>query len=251
MLHLHEVAIPLWPFGPISLFSTHNRVLSHLCDHLLTRPEANGWSQLLPSYRDHLDPDDDDGLYRFARSLWTPRPPLAAAQQLYDDYGTQIVRAVSEAIRHGWFWAEQEEEEPTWRGLGTSGVFVIWTEHTIRTAMLLGYTAPPVEDPDGRLRKKNPLPRQHAWRYRGAQLRHDDAHYPPAFGDDAVHAQYHLFKKGAVRIRREYKHAWQAGRVTGGGAYLGSLHAGVPTFDAWQRLRTPPPIALPHALCAN
>lgn len=249
MLQLRDIAVPLWPFGTVSLFSTHNRVLSHLCDHLLTRPEANGWSQLLPCYHDHLDPDDDDGLYRFARSLWSARPPLTVAQRLYDDYGTQIVRAMSDAIRHGWYWAEQEDEGPSWRGLGLSGVFVIWTERTVRTAMLLGYTAPPVSEGEGQLRKKNPLPRQHAWKYRGAQLRHDQAHYPLIRGD-ASHALYHLFKKGAVRIRREYKHAWQAGRVTGGGAYLGSLQSGVPAFEAWQRLQSQA-VPLAHHCCSN
>lgn len=252
MLQLREVLVPQWPFGKVSLFRTPAKGLTHLCDHVLTRPEANYWSKLIPGYRDLVDPDDDDALYRFARSLWSHHPPVEAAQHLYDGYGDLIVEAMGDAIRQGWYWAEEEQDGPTWRGLATSGVYVIWRQFHICTAMLLGYTAPPVEETAARLRRQNPLPRQHAWKYRGAQLRHDEAHYPPEPGN-AQQARYHLFKKGAVRVRREYKHAARAGRVTGGGAYLGSLHLGVPDFATWQRLTSPPAPAapLPRAFSMN
>jgi hypothetical protein len=237
MFHLREVEIPRWPFGKVTLFATPEQALRHLCDHVLTRPEAHYWAHLIPAFNDWLRAGDDDALYRFARALWSERPPAEALQELYDGYASVIVQAIGDAIHLGWFWAEDEPDGPCWRGLGVSGAYVVWREHTVRTAMLLGYTAPPApgEEPAGR--KTNPLPRQHAWKYRGARLRRDDAWFPPV-ADDPLAARYHVFKKGAVRVRREYKNAWQNGKVAGGGAFLGSLKVGVPDFDAWQKLQT-------------
>jgi hypothetical protein len=237
MFHLKEAEIPHWPFGKITLFATPEKALRHLCDHVLTRPEAHYWARLIPAFHDWLPAADDDALYRFARSLWSERPPTQAAQELYDGYTSVIVQAMSEAIRHGWFWAEEEAGGPCWRGLGVSGAYVIWRRDTVRTAMLIGYTAPPAPFRESGERKTNPLPRQNAWRYRGGRLRHDPAHFPPV-ADDPLEARYHVFKKGAVRVRREYKLAARNGKVAGGGAYLGSLRAGVPNFDAWQKLQT-------------
>jgi len=236
MLHLREVCVPQWPFNKVTLFASPNKALRHLCDHVLTRPEANFWAQLIPTFAEHLDPADDNELYHFARSLWSNHPPIDAAQSLYDGYAEVIVQAMGDAIRQGWFWAEEEPEGPCWRGMGTSGTYVIWRQQTVRSGMLLGYTAPPVEDEPYQHRKTNPLPRQHAWKYRGAILRHQDADYPPV-ANDPLEARYHVFKKGAVRLRREYKRARQAQKVTGGGGHLGSLQAGVPDFPTWQRLQ--------------
>jgi hypothetical protein len=237
MLQLHEVRVPQWPFGKVTLFASPAKALRHLCDHVLTRPEANYWAQLIPCFVDYLDPDDDDSLYFFARSLWSDHPPLDVAQVLYDGYATVIVQAMSDAIRQDWFWAEDESDGRCWRGFGISGTYVVWRQQTIRSGMLLGYTAPPAEHEAPQQRRTNPLPRQHAWKYRGAIIRHVDADYPP-MASDALKARYHVFKKGAVRVRREYKHACQARKVTEGGGYLGSLQLGVPDFDTWQRLQT-------------
>jgi hypothetical protein len=235
MFHLKEAEVPHWPFGKVALFVTAESALKHLCDHLLTRPEAHYWAELIPALSTWVQPTDDNSLYRFARAVWSPRPPAEAVQELYDGYASVIVEAMSDAIHQGWFWAQDEPDGPCWRGLGISGTYVIWREHAIRTAMLLGYTAPPaLMEPDER--KTNPLPRQHAWKYRGAQIRHDHTWFPPVQGD-SLSVRYHVFKKGAVRVRREYKHAWESGKVVGGGSFLGSLLHGVPDFDTWQRLQ--------------
>jgi hypothetical protein len=247
MLQLREVEVSAWPFGPIQLFATAGKALGHLCDHVLTRPESHYWSTLIPAFEDHLDPSSDDGLYRFARSLFSRRARWDAAQALYDGYGAVIVRSMNEAIRQGWYWAEQEEEGPVWRGLGMTGTYVIWREKMVHTAMLLGYTAPPADTEPHR--RTNPLPRQRSWRYRDLRIRRDREHYPVLEQSDTQHLQYHVFKKGAVRVRREYKDSLLKGKVTEGGAFLGSLLDGVPDFDTWQRLCQPQRPALnagPH-----
>lgn len=242
MLVLREVSIPRWPFGPVALFATPAKALNHLCDHVLTRPEANYWPLLVPAIGDHLDPADENLLFHFARGLYTDRATWADVQALYDGYTAAVAQAMSDAVRHGWYWVQQEPDGPTYRGLGVSGVYVIWRQNLVLTGMLLGYSAPPGEAEDAGGRKTNPLPRQHAWRYRGATLRHDDAHFPPV-GTDPQQTLYHIFKKSAVKIRREYKHACQAGLVSDGGGYLGSLLGGVPSFETWQRLLTRVPAA--------
>jgi hypothetical protein len=234
MLHLKHADVPRWPFGRLALFASSEAALRHLCDHVLTRPEAHYWSQLIPAFEDHLDPGDDDALYRFARSLWSAHPPIEAAQVLYEGYGEAIVQAISEAIGNEWYWVEQDEEGVCYRGMGTSGVYVIWREHAVRTAMVLGYAAPP--EPSRKFRKANPLPRQHAWRYRGAILRQDEAHYPPVQAA-REEAAYHAFKRSARRVRKEFKNAWDSHKVTEGGGRLGSLHDGVPDFATWRLLR--------------
>lgn len=253
MLQLREITVPSWPFGTIQLFATTGKALGHLCDHVLTRPEADYWATLIPAFTEHLDPTDEDGLYRFARSLYSRRARWDVAQALYDGYTDVIAHAMNDAIRQGWYWAEEEEDGPCWRGLGMSGTYVIWRERSITTAMLLGYTSPTTTGPDYKPRRTNPLPRQHSWRYRGAMLRHDDAHFPPV-DVDVMQTQYHVFKKGAVRVRREYKNSRLRGKVTGGGAYLGSLRDGVPDFDGWSRLRPEPRRCVghgPHAFSFN
>jgi hypothetical protein len=250
MFHLKEIDVPQWPFGKVALFATPEKALKHLCDHVLTRPEAHYWAQLIPAFNDWLAASDADSLYRFARALWSARPPARAAQELYDGYASVIVQAMSEAIQQGWFWAENEADGPSWRGLGTSGTYVIWRQHAIRTAMLIGYTAPPGPTEKSAERKTNPLPRQNAWKYRGAHLRHEDAHFPPV-GGDPLAVRYHVFKKGAVRVRREYKHAWQSGKVASGGAFLGSLQNGVPDFATWQKLHARAPLPAPRCFSLN
>ena len=79
MFLLREAEVPHWPFGKVTLFATPEKALKHLCDHVLTRPEAHYWSQLIPAFEEHLDPGDDDALFRFARSLWSAHPPIEAA----------------------------------------------------------------------------------------------------------------------------------------------------------------------------
>jgi hypothetical protein len=247
MLILKRANIPSWPCAGLSIFATPCKALHHLCDHVLTRPEADYWAQLIPSYSTWIDAGNDDSLFRFARSLWSESPPLEAAQSLYDGYARIVEETVHEALALGWYWEESGTEGPTWRGLSLSGVYVIWQRHAVRTAMLLGYAAPP--RPGDELhgpRATDPLPRQNSWIYRGASIHHTQERFPP-LSQDLPRQLYHLFKKGAVRIRREYRAACHDRKVPRGGGRLGSLYDGVPDVEAWQRLcagfpqRTPQP----------
>jgi len=238
MLHLKQADVPRWPFGKLAVFATPDTALRHMCDHILTRPEAHYWSLLIPAYDNWVEAENDDALYRFARALWSSRPPASAAQELYEGYGNVIVQAIGEAILHGWYWVEEEVDGLCYRGMGTTGVYVIWRENTVQTAMVLGYAAPPGEHPTPtRSRRKDPLPRQHTWRYRGARLRQEEASFP-LVKNDLAETTYHTFKKSARRLRKEYKNACHTGQVGDFGSRLGSLLGGVPDFQTWQELRS-------------
>jgi hypothetical protein len=231
-----------------SIFATQQQALEHLCDHVLTRPEADYWARLIPAYADHVDPDSDDGLFHFARSLWSEHPPAKPAQALYAGYADAIEQAAADALRLGWFWQEDSGSGPSWHGIGLSGLYLVWYPHAVATAFLIGYAAPPPEAKvtAGR-RRTDPLPRQNSWIYYGAALRHSEKRFPPLAPDDTV-ALYHLFKKCAVRVRKAYKHACLAGKVVAGEGDLGSLRAGVPDLGAWQQLRATAPCPLTPCL---
>jgi len=239
MLTLRHVEVSMFGFRRIAIFGSEARACAHLSDHVLTRPEAQFWAELIPDYTSWVDVEDDDSLYRFAKSLWRGQVPAEAVQALYDGYARVIAEALRDALALGWYWCEQEEHGAYWRGLGLSGTYVIWRAEAVRTAMLIGYAAPR----DGRelpleRRRGNPLPRQHTWVYRGARLRHEHTHYPPPRSLRSNTARYDLFKRCAVRARREFKAACLTGQVIVGGGDLGSLHEHVPDLATWQHLRT-------------
>jgi hypothetical protein len=107
----------------------------HLCDHVLTRPEAHDWALLIPDYRTHADPTDDGALRRLAASLFT-EAPLRAALALREQYVTAILGAINDALRLGWRWERWDGSDRHWVGLGLDGIMVFWDRRAIRSGYL-------------------------------------------------------------------------------------------------------------------
>jgi hypothetical protein len=238
MLTLRRLTLVPPPFAGASIFSTPRDALEHLCDHVLTLPEADCWSRLLRCFADRLGHASPDALYRFALSLWSDRASAVAvetAQALYGDYAAAIEQALAEAVRLGWYWRQDDQRGPSWHGVGLSGVYLIWRRSAVLTAFLIGYAAPPADPATRRGRRSDPLPRQGSWLYRAARLRHTNETLPPP-PDGSPEGRYHLFKRCAVRVRKEHRAARLAGKVAADGPALGSLRDGVPGLDAWRHL---------------
>ena len=198
------------PLGvpPIRVFNYHERAAAHLCDHVLTRPEAHFWAGLLAKYEEHLDPADEEVLFAFARALWNQPPAPGGEQALYDAYAHAIEQAVRDALAHRWYFISLDEQGwPVWHGLGKQGIYVLCDAATVKTAMLLPYAAPNVEVSD-KERRTNPLPRQNTWLYRGAKLRDEDTRYPELPAETSRdELAYWLFRKSITDMRREFNNA--------------------------------------------
>ena len=217
---------------PIRVFSTVDRALEHLCDHVLTRPESHFWFLFISGYGKVVPPEDDEALFHYARQLWT-EPHDSYVQKLYDGYAGAIDRAIREATTCGLSWRERDESGGLrWRGLGGCGVYVIWDQGAVRSGMIVAFAARsprrPVT-PEGR--KLNPLPR---FRY----LSHRPS--PLDWGDpiDVVECSYQLFRRGWTRARRELDAAWRDGIVE---EPANALREEVPCREEWRRLFTAMP----------
>jgi hypothetical protein len=219
MIRVRQTTLPGLP--PLAVFRNHERAAEHLCDHLLTLPEAQFWFLLLPGCRELLDPDDEGQLYGFARALWVAPPPQGE-QPLYEGYARAIEAALDASLRLGWRWEEEEYDSTgngVWHGLGPLGVHVVWDERVVRSAFLPAYAASP---PDFHVapaqRPNNPLPRRGTWRGRLPRSLPtlEDLCIPTWVRLDAIDVRqwcYELFQACLARARREYAAAQADGRV--------------------------------------
>jgi hypothetical protein len=179
----------------LEVFDRRELALAHLCDHVLTRPEAHDWAMLLPGYWNLVNPGNDLALLACARSFWQASPS-STAQTFYDLYCDAIQEAVTDAIRLKWYWEEQHPGDRRWCALGLSGAYVVWDERVIRTAMLLPnaelLSKGPPED-----RALSPLPRRNS-------LRPVSSPSPPPYTPAEC---YHLFEDSFYCVRTEYERA--------------------------------------------
>lgn len=139
-------------------FHDETHAAEHLCDHVLTRPEAHDWSLLLPGYRDHLDPADDEALHAAALSLFTG-PARPAARSLLCAYVAAALGATADALRLGWWWEERDRGDRCFVGVGLNGVLVVWDASVVRTAYVPRSSTLPPTNPR-QPRAVNPLPRR-------------------------------------------------------------------------------------------
>src|SRR5438309_1438636 len=102
-------------------FASDRLADEHLCDHVLTRPEAHDWALVIPDYRSFAEPTDDATLRRLAASLFTG-PPLAEVVALRDRYVAAVLQAIDDACRLHWWWEEVRSSEACWIGLGLEGI---------------------------------------------------------------------------------------------------------------------------------
>ncbi|HAN99548.1 MAG TPA: hypothetical protein DCQ98_19935 [Planctomycetaceae bacterium] len=78
----------------LKVFATWRKAARHVADHLLTHPEARGWSLLVPGDALPIDLADRERCWELSRRLDDDRAaPGPVAKQLYDAYAEQIRRA--------------------------------------------------------------------------------------------------------------------------------------------------------------
>jgi hypothetical protein len=211
------------PLPPSSRgFSYASLADEHLCDHVLTRPEAPDWAVVRPGDRALADPADDAALRRVAASSWgSRRCPEAVA--LCDKYLGALRQAIDDALRLGFWWEHCQGRYREWFGLGLSGVYVIWDSDVIKTGYLPANSRyPPAEPPTPRT--VNPLPRRNP----AERLR------PPP--PDAPRRGYELFKIGLEIVSRLYEEAYWRGKISQAGS--GVFVTRPPRIGRWQELLT-------------
>jgi hypothetical protein len=208
---------PAQPF-----FAGDVQAAEHVCDHVLTRPEAHDWSLVLPACHAQVQPTDDDGLRQMALSVFHD-PRGAQGQALLDAYVDVLLRAIDDALRLGFWWGQSQGHYHEWFGLGLDGIFVIWNAQVIKTGYLWRNVRwPPSGKP--RSRMEEPLPR----RNRAERLRS-----PPP---NTERARYELFRDNHYGVSKKYAKAYDdaQGKISAGGdIFVDPLQS--PRFNHWQR----------------
>lgn len=208
----------------------------HLCDHVLTMPEAEDWALILPGYGPTAE---SNTRFRLAMALW--RDEGDSAQWLYDLYAEAIRDAMDSAALSGWAWIDRRMGREDYVVLGPSGVLVVWSEDSVRTAMLPGRGSPVTEVEDAEdiveQRRRNPLPREGAEEEDtgpdGSDWRHGRKPYP----ESEEMSRYRLFRECAGFVRSRWLNAYEpVEHVT----WPTDLNIVVADMDEWRCL-TPSP----------
>jgi hypothetical protein len=202
-----------------SYFVSSKHAWEHVCDHVLTRPEAHDWALVIPGYREIVDPADDAGLRKLAGSFWTAGGLGSEAKRLQDAYIEAIVQAAVDALQMGWWWARQRPGPGVLCGFGLDGVYVVWQSDLIRTGMLPRNARYAGSGPIDR--RIDPLPRRRQVRLPGQP--------PPGSRD----ARFRLFRDNLARVSKEYANAYISWMSAGAGASV--FVDGPPSFEEWQR----------------
>ena len=118
-LQLRQMPDPARPEVAVRIFGDGNAAIAHLCDHVLTAPECDGWAVVMPCYEAVLDPGDGEARWHYARIAQETHG--TSAQRLYELYSDSIAADAADARRLGWL----KTESGVTVTLGTSGVLVI------------------------------------------------------------------------------------------------------------------------------
>ena len=182
---------------PLRIFSTQEKALEHIRDHVLTPPESYCWSLVVPDFRSLFDAEQTREVNHLARQLFS-NPLPAEAQSLYDGYADAIGQAVRDAIANGWYWQEMGMDgRPTWQGIGKSGILAVWDVNVVRTAYFKGYGAR--SRPVG---KERPLPRKGQSPRKATPFIKD-----AGASEDTPAARFELFVNCWDSVRSEYDRA--------------------------------------------
>jgi len=219
--------------GNLSIFRDWQSACAHICDHLLTPPEAFCWAVLvLDEIRELVT---GDGAFRLGRSMW--RDEGESAQELYDLYASAIEDALRFAERMGWVWQEPfyGDEPPANRprkALGIFGVVVVFDSQTVKSARIEGKGSAEQIEKGRRVsfeeRRTNPLPR----------VTKKATEKVPRYPETEAEREYYLFKMfkdTARRVRKEMKTAYY--KNGGNHSILHDLKKAIPSFEAWRKLK--------------
>jgi len=185
----------------VRIFASHEEALAHLCDHVMTRDESHYWSILIAGYRKIVDPREDKDLDNIATAFWHGEK-LDKAQHLYDEYAESIANALICAIRLGWFWEESWSKGTRCFGIGTDGVYVIWSGNIVVSGMLPFYAA-----------KKPVVPVSHSDRLGNPRPRSLKRPKFSMLDADTPEKRYQIFKSNWLAVSRAYLVACKERRV--------------------------------------
>jgi len=207
MIKLKNLAIGEGEIQHFAIFASHEEALAHLCDHVLTRPEAHYWSVLIRRYRNIVDPTEDLDLDKVADAFW--RGELQDnVQKLYDGYAREVGLTLYVSTDRQWQWKEIRSGKTKHFGIGSSGVLIVWTGQIVVSAMLEIHAAPPqsrhVSYSD---RRNESRPRKNTWAARNMRKL---VNFQPA---DNESTRYEIFRKSFESVRRKIQRAWKEGRT--------------------------------------
>ena len=217
------------PLLPASgTFAGDRHACEHLCDHVLTRPEAHDWSLILPGYPALVLATDDARLTAIASSLFSPSPTEKGVE-LLQRYLAALRQAVADALRLDWWWGQSEGNYVEWHGLGLSGVYVIWDNRVFKTGFLhRSAEYPPAAPLYDRL--NNPLPRRRYEKRLSAV---------PADTEDE---RYLLFHENLLLVQKVYENACDRNAVHAWGSKVFVTRP--PRMGKWTQLLAGSPAPL-------
>lgn len=146
----------------VKAFSDWRTALDHLCNHVLTNPECEGWAIINPRLLDIVDLANHDARYQFAKKACDTEG--MSAQELFNEYAQAVNKAISDSKKLGWFVCFGNNNHVL---IGISGLLAVIEDNVLRTAFLPGQgnASAVVEN---RIESKNwhsPLPRERRVRH--------------------------------------------------------------------------------------
>jgi hypothetical protein len=228
MINLKNLAVGAGEIEHFAVFASHEEALAHICDHVLTKPEAQYWSVLIREYRNIVDPTDDSNLDTVADAFWRGEQ-RDNAQKLYDGYAREIGLTLYISTDRQWQWKEIRSGKTKHFGIGSSGVLIVWTGQIVVSAMLEIHAAPSqnrrVSYSD---RLNGSRPRKNTW---AARNKRKLVNFQPS---DNESTRYELFRKSFESVRRKIQRAWKEGRTNEIAPTLPDLP--IPTRCEWRTI---------------
>ncbi len=159
-LQLDYIHDPSDPTRKCLFFVDWFKAASHICDHLLSRPESHKWRLLNPAINDVIDVENPTKCFQYAKKIW--RTEGESCRDLYSYYRNEIDLDALDAHQLQWHAVTRDGQYRIC--MGTSGIIFIINifENAVITAFLglsgdprsVSTTYPTFEE-----RQKKPLPR--------------------------------------------------------------------------------------------
>ncbi|MBM4023947.1 MAG: hypothetical protein FJ280_00850 [Planctomycetes bacterium] len=232
----------------IRVFGDWVAACAHLCDHVLTMPEAAAWAEVLGEEAAAVILSNAG--FRLAKAVWAEGNEGEAAEALYKMYSDALCKALDSAARTGWHWADRWDTDAQ-KALGVSGVLVLFDAHKVRSAMLPGWGCPLRTSRAKGIssvgqRRRNPLPRQGeddkeaissvvtGWGMRRKPDRFDPK-AKPAPETEAL-KRFRIFRKCAQSVRAELLEAYYSTEGKLDASSGEGLRGAIADFATWTRL---------------
>ncbi len=248
-LALQSCRTPLARRGELKVFRDWETACRHLCDHVLSMPEAEAWAEL-------LGPDAAQILasnkrFRLAKRMWSPGDEGESAQPLYNEYAKAIRAALETGARVGWVWRAPDDRRVR-KTLGLTGVLVVFDAEAVRSGMLPGFGNPHLisqskeQDESVESRRRNPLPREGGEEedppLRPTALgmrprRRDVSTRRSASSESPELRRFKIFRKCAQHVRSEFFRAYF--HTKGAADAPEELRRSIKEFGSWLQLADP------------